>query len=304
MEAPIPETPMTETGENSVKEGKKYFILKDSDVYVLNCAKTNTHLILTLKSDNKILYESILNNNNLLKISNLFTLCDDIEESYNVLTDNLSKNENDIKIDFIDKNTAKLLFALELPTKRKDYTFIMMAKKKQELKISDINDNLNELIKKIDNVQENQNKLEKKVEEKFEGINIIIDKQNNLEKELKNKIQEIEKIRSLQSKLEKNFKNNENKIDIIDKKHKGILLEIENIKIDVTNSDEKNMQEKNDIEEIKESFPDINENIEQLKENQNEIKNILNNNDEELDKLSENIAKCENTLIQVNTDIK
>ena len=45
------------------------------------------------------------------------------------MTDNLSKNENDIKIDFIDKNTAKLNFSLELPTKRKDYTYIMLQKK-------------------------------------------------------------------------------------------------------------------------------------------------------------------------------
>ena len=303
MEAPIPATSMTETGEDNVKEGKKFFISKDSDVYVLICSKTNTHLILNLKLSNKILYESILNKNNLIKISNLFTLCDDMEESYNVLIDNLSKNENDIKIDFIDKNTAKLLFSLELPTKRKDYTYIMLQKKKQELKISDINDNINELITKIDTIQENQNKLEKKVEEKFEGINIIIDKQNNLEKELKSKIQEIEEIRNLQSKLEKNFKNNENKIEKIDKKQKDILLEIENIKIDVKNSDEKNNQEKKDIEEIKESLPDIDEKIELLKENQNEVKNILNNNDEELDKLSENLAKCENSLIQVNSDI-
>ena len=134
MEAPIPATSMTETGEDNVKEGKKFFILKDSDVYVLICSKTNTHLILNLKLANKIFYESILNKNNLIKISNLFTLCDDIEESYNVLTDNLSKNENDIKIDFIDKNTAKLNFSLELPTKRKDYTYIMLQKKKQELR--------------------------------------------------------------------------------------------------------------------------------------------------------------------------
>jgi hypothetical protein len=180
----------------------------------------------------------------------------------------------------------------------------MLQKKKQEFKISDINDNINELITKIDSIKENQNKLEKKVEEKFEGINIIIDKQNNLEKELKSKIQEIEEIRNLQSKLEKNFKNNENKIEKIDKKQKDILLEIENIKIDVKNLDEKNNQEKKDIEEIKETLPDIDEKIELLKENQNEVKNILNNNDEELDKLSENLEKCENSLTQVNIDIK
>ena len=67
MEAPIPATSMTETGEDNVKEGKKFFISKDSDVYVLICSKTNTHLILNLKLSNKILYESILNKNNLNK---------------------------------------------------------------------------------------------------------------------------------------------------------------------------------------------------------------------------------------------
>ena len=281
QEATIPETMMAQTKENKEKEekeGKKFFILKDKDVYILNCSKANNYLILNLKlgsNSSRIFYESKLNKNNLLEASKLFSLCDDIEESYNVLTDNLNKNENDIKIEFIDKNSVKLSFALERFSKKKDYTYIMMYKKKEELKNSDINENLNELINKVDNIQENQNKLEKKVEEKFESINSIIDKQNKLEKELKNRIKEIEEIRTFQTKLDKINKNNQNKIEKIDKKQKDILLEIENIK-----NNKKNIDENKDIKEILESIPDINYKIEKLKENQNEIKNILNNNDE------------------------
>ena len=301
-EAPVPETMMTtETEENSEKEGKKFFILKDSEVYILNCSKTNTYLILNLKLDsssNKIFYESKLNKNNLLKVSNLFSLCDNMEEAYNVLTDNLNKYEKDIALEFIDKNAAKLLFALEIFSKKKDYTYIMMPKKRKEFKINDINENINELMDKINSIQENQNKLEKKVEEKFEGFNSIIDKQNNLEKELKNKIKEFDEIKTLQLKLEKIYIDNGNKIESLDKKQKDILLQIENIKNDANNLDEKK-----EIKEIIESFPDMNEKIKKLLEDRKETINILNNNDEEIDKLSENLVKYENSLIQVNTDI-
>ena len=227
-------------------------------------------------SPNKNFYESNLNKNNLLKVSNLFSLCDDIQECYNVLIDNLNKYKDDIKIDSIDKNSLKLLFSLELPTKKKIYTNIILYKKIQELKNNEINEKLDELCNKFDSIQEHQNKLEKKFEEKFEGINSIIDKQNKLEKELKNKNKEIEEIRTSQSKLENIFKNNENKIEQIDKKQKDILFEIEMIKNDEKKLDDNNMEKKR-TKEVVESFPDINKKIELLKQNQKEIKNIFIN---------------------------
>lgn len=291
--------------ENEEKEGKKFYIFKDSYSFILNCSKTKNNLIIDLKlksSPNKNFYESNLNKNNLLKVSNLFSLCDDIQECYNVLIDNLNKYKDDIKIDSIDKNSLKLLFSLELPTKKKIYTNIILYKKIQELKNNEINEKLDELCNKFDSIQENQNKLEKKFEEKFEGIKSIIDKQNKLEKELKNKNKEIEEIRTSQSKLENIFKNNENKIEQIDKKQKDILFEIEMIKNDEKKLDDNNMEKKR-TKEVVESFPDINKKIELLKQNQKEIKNILNNNDKELDKMNVNIVNCENSLIQVNSDI-
>ena len=118
----LPETIMPEI-ENEEKEGKKFYIFKDSYSFILNCSKTKNNLIIDLKlksSTNKNFYESNLNKNNLLKVSNLFSLCDDIQECYNVLIDNLNKYKDDIKIDSIDKNSLKLLFSLELPTKKKD----------------------------------------------------------------------------------------------------------------------------------------------------------------------------------------
>ena len=282
-EAPMPEKLNTVSEECP----EKFSIFNKKDTYILICSKLNESLILKLKKDSvtRSYYEANLNKNDLLKISNLFSFCEDIDDSYHLLTEHLYKNGNDLKIDFIDNYSVKLLFFLELPTRKKDYISVIMTKKNNKI---DANESLEELQSKIDLIQGNQNKLEKKLNEKLEEINVIIDKQNYLEKELKSKINEIEEIKSFQSKVDKIYKENEEKINKIEKMQEEIILQIENIKIEEKNKDG------NEIKDIINYFPGLNEKIELLKKKQDELKNILNNKDKEIDKLASNILNCKN----------
>ena len=292
----MPETLNTENEEQQ----EKFSIFNNKDKYILICSKLNESLILKLKKDSvtRNYYEANLNKNSLLKLSNLFSFCEDINDFYHLLIEHLNKNGNDLKIDFIDNYSVKLLFFLELPTRKKDYINIIMTKKNNKI---DVNESLEELQSKIDSIQRNQNKLEKEMNEKLEEINVIIDKQNFLEKELKSKIDEIEEMKSFQSKIEKIYKENEEKINKIEKKQEEIMLQIENIKIEEKNF-EKN-KDGNEIKDIIKYFPGLNKKIELLKKKQDELQNILNNKDKEIDKLSTNILNCQNSIGEVNDKI-
>ena len=302
-----PETSILKKEKEEESEQTEFFITKDDDLYILTCFKIkNESLLLQLKLNSissNIYYEANYTNNNLVKISNLFTLCQDIEESYNVLIDNLNKNEDNLKIDFINENSVKLFFFVELPTKKKENTHIILNKKKSKSNKSYLDDNymlfqLNDLNSKIDVIQEKHNELEKKVEEKFKIITNIIDKQNYLEKELKNKIKEIEEIKLFQSKYENISKNNENKIDTIEKEQKNIMDDIDNFK-----KEELKLNNKK-IEKILNDYPQMEEKIQKILKTQDEIQKILNNNDNEIDSLTERLLKSQNSLDQVNLDIK
>lgn len=288
-EAPMPET------SNFEKElqVEKFSISNNNDNYILTCSKLNKSLILKLKKDSssKNYYEANLNKSTLLKLSNLFSFCEDIDDSYHLLIEHLNKNRDELKLDIIDNYSLKLKFFLELPTKKRDYTNFIMTKKNNKI---DDSEDLEKLQSQIDSIQNNQNKLEKEMKEKLEGINSIIDKQNYLEKELKSKINEIEEIKSFQSKISKIYKKNEEKMEKIEKNQEEIMTQIKLIKKEHQNF-EKNKVENDKIKEIIRSFPDINTKLELLKKKQDKFLNILNNHDKEIDKLFIEVLNCKNS---------
>ena len=291
-------------------EQNTFFIIKEQNLYILSCSLLNNDsILLNLKLDSNSItfyYESICKNENLLKISNIFLLYQNIHDSYNLLIDILNQNEDNIKIDFINDYKAKLTFFVELPTKKKENAFILLNKKQIKLK-KNINKNnineLNELNNKIEKIQKNQKELEEKLEAKLEKLNTILDKQNYLEIELKNKTKEIEQIKLSQYKNEQKSKNDENKIDIIEKEQKEILLNIDNIKKKQKNIDEKNKKNMQNIEQILKSFPEIESKIELIKNNQDEMNKILNNKNDEMEHLNERLLNCSDVLDKIKKDI-
>ena len=300
----------TQDIEESENDQNIFFIIKDKNSYILSCSlKKNDSILLKLKLySNSITfyYESIYNNENLLKISNLFLLCQDMNESFNLLIDILNKNGNNIKLDFINDDKAKLSLFVELPTKKKENAYILLNKKQIKLK-KNLNENkvyeLNELNNKIEKIQKNQSELEKKLEEKLEILNTIVDKQNYLEIELKNKIKEIEQIKLFQNKYEKKSKNDVNKIDIIEKEQKDILLNIDHIKEKQKCIDEINKNNEQNIDKILKNFPEIETKIELIKNNQDEMHEVLNNKNNEIEHLTERLLNYQNTLDKIKVDI-
>ena len=325
MDQPViyPETNDQENVNNSNKKIQKtqdieeleneqniFFIIKDKNSYILSCSlKKNDSILLKLKLySNSITsyYESIYQNENLFKISNLFLVCQDIHESFNLLIDILNKNENNIKLDFINDDKAKLSLFVELPTKKKENTYILLNKKQIKLK-KNTNENkvneLNELNNKIEKIQKNQSELEKKLEEKLEILNTIVDKQNYLEIELKNKIKEIEQIKLFQNNNEEKSENDVNKIDIIEKEQKDILLSIDHIKEKQKYIDEINNKNEQNIDKILKKFPEIETKIELIKNNQDEMQKVLNNKNNEIEHLTERLLNFQNSLDKIKVDI-
>ena len=216
MDNQAPLSPETKDTENELQnEVKKFFIQKDEDMYILTCSKINNSLILKIKIDKPTslyYYQEQLVQNKLIALSKVFSFCDNIEESYNLLIDNLKEFEDDLKIDIIDDN-IKLYFSLELPTKKKDYVNIIMKRKENKdlNNIISVNNILLKLNSKIELIKKSHNEIEKEIETKQNSIDILINKQNDLEKSLKNTIEEIEEIKQFQSKLENFYQENEKK---------------------------------------------------------------------------------------------
>ena len=289
-EAPIPET------IDFINNEKKYFISKDNNRYILTCLIENNYLILKLKSDSKttdFYYEVKFNKDDLLKISNIFSICSDIEESFTVIVDHLDKNKKELNLDFSDKDVAKLLFFIELPTRKKEYTHIDMIKKFERNSNNINEEDINQIKSKIESIQENQ----KEFIGKFEQIESIISCHKYLENELKLETKDIEDIKILKNKFEKFMKDNESKIKEIEENQKNILLDIESIKKkeirNNINSDSKAINKINDLEKR----------IENIKESQNGYDKIFNNKEEEMDILTEKILKYENTLENTKKEI-
>ena len=178
MESPLPIEKEIEPIELLVE--KKFNITSENEKYILTCSQTNKSTIyikLELQSELKTYFYSFnYELKSLIKISKLFFLCSDIEDSFKILIDNLSKNYKDIKVSF-SKNYIKLILSFDLPTGKKEDGYFILNKK--EININDV---LNSLNSKLNLIKENQEKFERKIEEK---MNEIISKQNNIENDLK-----------------------------------------------------------------------------------------------------------------------
>ena len=302
MDNQAPLSPETKDNENELQnEVKKFFIQKDEDMYILTCSKMNNSLILKIKIDKPTslyYYQEQFVQNKLIALSKVFSFCDNIEESYNLLIDNLIEFEDDLKIDIIDDN-IKLYFSLELPTKKKDYVNIIMKRKENKdlNNIISVNNILLKLNSKIELIKKSHNEIEKEIETKQNSMDILINKQNDLEKSLKNTIEEIEEIKQFQSKLENFYQENEKKIDKIVKNQKEILTEIEIIKKEEEHleKDKMNIVEKNNINKILKSIPEINKELELVKIKQEELHDSLKKNIEKNNKVrNNNILEKEN----------
>ena len=305
MDNQAPLSPETKDNENELQnEVKKFFIQKDEDMYILTCSKMNNSLILKIKIDKPTslyYYQEQFVQNKLIALSKVFSFCDNIEESYNLLIDNLIEFEDDLKIDIIDDN-IKLYFSLELPTKKKDYVNIIMKRKENKdlNNIISVNNILLKLNSKIELIKKSHNEIEKEIETKQNAMDILINKQNDLEKSLKNTIEEIEEIKQFQSKLENFYQENEKKIDKIVKNQKEILTEIEIIKKEEEHleKDKMNIVEKNNINKILKSIPEINKELELVKIKQEELHDSLKKNIEKNNKVrNDNILEKENEKI-------
>ena len=297
------EPPFPETDEYIINKEKNFYIVKDNNTYNLICLKNFDSLVLKLKSiskSTKLYYEAKYDKENLLKISNIFSFCENIEDAYNLLIDNLNKSKKDLDLDFNNEDLVKLLFYIELPTRKKEYTHIDMFKKK--LKSKNINEeDLNEINSKIESIKENQKEFKEIIEEKFERLELIISNQEYLENELKIKIKDIEDIKLFKNKYEKFIKDNNNKIEEIENAQKNILLELERIKNE--KRDNNIDLNKHEINSVLRDFPILEENINKIIDAQDEYQNILNNNNEEINKLNKNILNCQNTLEKTNKEI-
>ena len=214
------------------KEGKKFLLKNNNQNYILNIEQSyDDSIIFNLKLDLEICknyYELQYKYNLLHKLSKLFIFCTNLDESYNLLIDNLTKNEESIQLD-INNNNAKISFQLNLPTNKKENIFIILEKK--EINIYSIIQKLNF---KLNKIEENQKNFAKNIEKKFKDINEI----SNRQKLYENEIKEIEDIQNIPIKLEEKINNN-NKIKIIERNHENILKEIANLKKLKNNHDAK-----------------------------------------------------------------
>ena len=250
------------------EEGTKFILTNNNKKYILNIQKCNDDSILFNLNLNKEIcknyYELKYKFKLLTKLSKLFIFCTNVDESYNLLIDNLTKNEENIKLDFENKN-AKISFQLNLPTKKKQNVFVILEKK--EININTIIEKLN---KKLNNIEENQKNLEKNIENKFKEINDISNKQNNFE----NKIKQNEQIKKIHDEFEEKNKKLIDKINIIEKNNETLIIDIKGIK-----KPENGGKIGGEVGKILVNYPEIEIKIESIKDYQEKVEKNLNEND-------------------------
>ena len=186
-------------------EEKKLKLRKNNKKYIFSWAKTrNDSILFKMKLDSdlnmnyyELEYKSIL----LKNLSKLFMFCVNLDESYNLLTENLEQNKEEINFEF-SKDIVDLSFKLNLPTRKKETVYIIM--KKREINIDSLLEKFNS---KINNIHENQTKFEYNINDNFIRINEIINNQNKIE----NIINDIKQIKNFYNELDKQ-KNKDNNI--------------------------------------------------------------------------------------------
>lgn len=246
----------------------------NSDEYIIK----NYKLTLSKTDNNSVIFEAKLEADfvtgyyeleyqymDFPKLSELFSKCNNFNEVYQLLIDNLNKYKDEIKIS-AKNDCIELSFSLDASTNKKERIQIYMDRKQININIL-----LNKLNSKIEEVQNNQKNLENTIENIINDMNLIRDRQNNIEKE-------INSIKSIQSKYK--TKNNVESDDY--KKIKAISDKIfENF-------------EKIKNERI--SYSKIEQKVEELNKRNDENKNIINNQKNMIDELNNRVSNCKNTL--------
>ena len=246
----------------------------NSDEYIIK----NYKLTLSKTDNNSVIFEAKLEADfvtgyyeleyqymDFPKLSELFSKCNNFDEVYQLLIDNLNKYKDEIKIS-AKNECIELSFSLDASTNKKERIQIYMDRKQININIL-----LNKLNSKIEEVQNNQKNLENTIENIINDMNLIRDRQNNIEKE-------INSIKSIQSKYK--TKNNVESDDY--KKIKAISDKIfENF-------------EKIKNERI--SYSKIEQKVEELNKRNDENKNIINNQKNMIDELNNRVSNCKNTL--------
>ena len=246
----------------------------NSDEYIIK----NYKLTLSKTDNNSVIFEAKLEADfvtgyyeleyqymDFPKLSELFSKCNNFDEVYQLLIDNLNKYKDEIKIS-AKNDCIELSFSLDASTNKKEKVQIYMDRKQININIL-----LNKLNSKIEEIQNNQKNLENTIENIINDMNLIRDRQNNIEKE-------INSIKSIQSKYK--TKNNVESDDY--KKIKAISDKIfENF-------------EKIKNERI--SYSKIEQKVEELNKRNDENKNIINNQKNMIDELNNRVSNCKNTL--------
>ena len=299
--------------ENKVEEileEKKFSIPIKNETFLLKCSKTkNNSIIFKLKLVAELCtcyYELELKSDSFEKISKLFLLCTDLDETFSVLINNISENMKEIKIEF-NESYAKLIVLFNLPTGKKDIGNFNLIKK--EININSV---LNVLNSKMNIIQENQKKFEQKLDEKIKQINFNSNNRNIIDSVLNNRIKEIENLQSNKIKLENYIKQNKNKINDIEIDQNNYKLKLDKYENELKEEKyKKEAEEKNKENEKKnfkdnvirfiDTFPSVKEKINLLEKNQDKIKESIN--DDNFIKVNEQILNCKNLLEEGNKDI-
>jgi len=276
-----------------ILEEEKFTVESDNNNYIFICSKTNIDSVIfkiILDSEFSLYYyEYSLSSENFNELSRLFKMCNNFEEKYNLLIQNLKQNKKDINIELKD-NSPKLKFSLDLPIGTKDNPYINLIKKEK-----DINTFLDTLKSKFKIIQENQTKLEDKMKTKAKGIHTLLSRLYKFETNLTNKIKEIEEIKSNQQRYIENSQKNENKISEIENYQENILSKLENIEKNENDLEEED-EEKIEISDILNSYSDLENQVKNLIENQEEIEKWLNNNENNFAILNDNLDECQNNV--------
>ena len=111
-----------------ILEEEKFTVESDNNNYIFICSKTNIDSVIfkiILDSEFSLYYyEYSLSSENFNELSRLFKMCNNFEEKYNLLIQNLKQNKKDINIELKD-NSPKLKFSLDLPIGTKDNPYIV-----------------------------------------------------------------------------------------------------------------------------------------------------------------------------------
>ena len=275
-----------------VLKEKEFSFIKNKITYILTCSRTDYDtIILKFRKKEKIIYfyyEKEYEYKKLSNFSKVFDCSENASESYEVLIDNIAKNNKDLIFDFSEQKvilTINFLF----PSGKIRAGKTILDKKDIDIKII-----LNEM-----NI--NFNKIENQIEEK---INTIMSEQRNIKEKLDKNINNIEIIKQSNSKLEELINQNKEEINKIRVEQNKYTKKF--AKYEEEMEDNKARQANNEIE-IKElnNFVIKNMNILEkktnlVKEEQDKLENTLNNNNKNITNIDKQISTWKNSLSETN----